>query len=99
MNRVAAKAVAWLGLGEPLGQRCSDSGCSEGRDIATEGCDFLDQPRGDRLMPRIRHEEDGLDVGRQTLIHADHLELVLEVRHGTKTADDHTRAYPLGVVD
>jgi hypothetical protein len=38
-----------------------DVGRGERRDVAAQHRDFLDEPRCDRLMPRIGHQEHGLD--------------------------------------
>ena len=46
---------------------------------------------------RLRgHQEHGLHLGVQARIHARHLELVLEVRHGAQAAHDHAGADGLG---
>src|SRR5262245_9232081 len=43
-------------------------------------------------MARIGHQEHGLDVRIEALVHGHHLELVLEVRHRSQAANDHARA-------
>ena len=63
----------------------------EFRHIAAQPGDFLDQFRGNRLPPRIGHQEHRLDAGIQRAVHADHLEFILEIRHRAQAADDDRR--------
>src|SRR5687767_5510012 len=73
-NRGAAKAAAglWRLLAQALLQRAGDCGGRERSDVAAERRDFLDQARGNGLMARIGHQEHGLDLGIEPLIHPDH---------------------------
>ena len=43
-------------------------------------------------MARIGHQEDGLDLGVEPLVHRHHLEFIFEIRHGAQAADDHRGA-------
>ena len=43
-------------------------------------------------MTRIGHQENGLDLGIETLIHRHHLEFIFEVGHGAQAAHDHRGA-------
>jgi hypothetical protein len=47
-------------------------------------------------VPRIGHQEDGLDVGIEALVHRRHLEFVFEVGDGAQAAHDHRGVQFLG---
>ena len=68
-------------------------------DIAAQPGDLLDQFRGDRLVPRLGHQEHRLDRGVERPVHPDHLEFVFEIRHRPQAADDDLRADIAGAVD
>src|SRR5450830_1031328 len=65
-----------------------DGGADETVDRAVQSSDLLDEARGDRLMARIGHQEYGLDVLIEALVHGRHLELVFKVGDGAQTPDD-----------
>src|SRR5271156_6760754 len=62
--RAASKAVATLfrSMSELGEQPVLDPGGYERRDIAAHLRDLLHQPRRDRLVDRIGHQKDGLEV-------------------------------------
>src|SRR5579859_3401088 len=64
----------------------------ERRDVAAEGDDLLDQPRGDGLVAGIGHQKHRLGVAVELLVHRRHLEFELEVGHGPQAAQDHRGA-------
>ena len=82
-----------------LTRASATAGVVKGADIAAQKRDFLDQPRGDRLMARIGHQEHGLDLGVEALVHRHHLEFIFEVRHRAQAADDHRGADLVGEFD
>ena len=43
-------------------------------------------------MVRVGHQEDGLDLGIEALVHRNHLEFIFEVRHRAQAANDHGSA-------
>ena len=67
-------------------------------DLAAVAGDFLDQPRRDRLQRHVGHQEDGLDIVVQLLVHARHLILIFEVGDRAQAAQDQRRALALGEV-
>src|SRR3954453_13727512 len=60
--------------------------------------DFLDQLGCDRLKRHVGHQEDGLDLVVELLVHAGHLELIFEIGDGTQAAQDRFRALGLGEI-
>src|SRR5687768_8449356 len=93
----AAVTIFKLELSLDLGpDRSGDGGADETVDRAVQAGDLLDQPRGDRLMPRVGHQEDRLDVGIEALVHRRHLELVFEVRDSAQSAHDDAGVQRLG---
>ncbi len=71
-----------------LSAAAAPAGRDETGDVAAQTGDLLDQARGDGLVARIGHQEDGLDLALQLLVHRRHLEFVLEVGHGPQAPDD-----------
>src|SRR6188472_3402889 len=57
-------------------------------DVAAELRNLTHQARRDESVLLARRKEDRLDSLREMPIHRRELELVLEVRHGTQTAND-----------
>src|SRR5579871_1189153 len=68
----------------------------EGFHLAAQHRNFLDQPRGNRLVAWICHEKHSLDFHVQSLVHGHHLEFILEVGHGAQAAHDDAGAHFLG---
>ena len=50
-------------------------------------------------MSRIGHEEHGLDLGVEPLVHAHHLEFVFEIGNGAQAPHDHACAHFLRELD
>ena len=71
----------------------------EGRDVAAQQGDFLDEAGGDELVVFARHQEHGLDVRLQAVVHAGHLELIVEIGHRAQAAHDHAGADLAGEID
>src|SRR5215207_3963806 len=63
-----------LPLREHLGEASRDRFGHEHVDRAAERGDLLDAARGDEAVLRVRHEVDGLDVGREGAVQMVHLE-------------------------
>src|SRR4051812_43457788 len=71
----------------------------EAGDVATEAGDLLHERRRDVVIALVRHEEHGVDAGREPAVHVRELELVLEVGEGAQAADDHRGGVLLAEVD
>src|SRR5579859_7050228 len=77
------------GQGESRFEAVRDAGRDETRNIAAQAADLLHEAGGDELHPLRGHQEHRLHIRVQPPVHAGHLELVLEVRHGAQAPDQH----------
>jgi hypothetical protein len=87
------------GLADPGEGPFEGEGRDEAGDVAAEARDLLDEARGDELVVLAGHQEDGLDGRVEAVVHAGHLELVVEIADGAEAADDHGRVDAAGEVD
>ncbi len=65
---------------------------------SAEGDDFLHETGADVGVGLSRHHEDRLDIGAEAAVHERHLHLVLEIRHGAQSPDNHARLSSSSVV-
>ena len=83
--------------------RCSTRSRRQRRDkrgdIAAQHGNFLDQARGDELVRLAGHQEHRLDIRRHAVVHAGHLEFIVEIRHRAQPAHDHRCAHLAGEID
>src|SRR4030066_467835 len=63
-----------------------DQGGDQVVDLPAESRDLLGDVGADIGIALPRHHEDGVDLGRELLVHVRHLELVLEIRDGPKAS-------------
>src|SRR5438874_12702340 len=78
----AAAAAFRLSAVEAVEQARGHPRADEMRDVAAERADLLHETRGDELKTVGGHQKHGLDPGIEPGVHAGHLELVFEIRHG-----------------